>query len=143
MTDRVGKDGEPLTRSWSPSTCSSRCRTGTWNPSLGREFMGQHCALEPSVLDFEVKRYLGVHGQALSYKVVSGSGWRPAINVRRVQGDAFDLAEFDHAALDLGSLGLDPLAPVNARASRFAVQSFAYSLPSATVAATDQMRARH
>lgn len=87
----------------------------TWTPSLGREFMGHHCADEPSVLDFEVKRYLGLPGQALSYKVGERIWLEARENVRRAQGDTFDLAEFHRAALDLGSLGLDPLRAALAR----------------------------
>jgi len=87
----------------------------TWTPSLGREFMGQHCADEPSVLEFEVSRYLGLPGQATSYKVGERIWLEARDNVRRVKGDAFDLAEFHRAALDLGSLGLDPLRAALAR----------------------------
>jgi uncharacterized protein (DUF885 family) len=81
----------------------------TWTPRLGREFMGQHSTDEPAVLDFEVKRYLGWPGQAPSYKVGERIWLQARDDVRARQGDAFDLKAFHRAALDLGSLGLDPL----------------------------------
>ncbi|HEX8780653.1 MAG TPA: DUF885 domain-containing protein, partial [Nocardioides sp.] len=81
----------------------------TWTPALGREFMGQHSTDEPAVLDFEVKRYLGWPGQAPSYKVGERIWLQARDDVRASQGDAFDLKAFHRAALDLGSLGLDPL----------------------------------
>jgi len=80
----------------------------TWTPALGREFMGQHCSMEPAFLDFEVKRYLGWPGQAPSYKVGERIWLEAREDVRSRQGDAFDLKAFHRAALDLGSLGLDP-----------------------------------
>jgi len=81
----------------------------TWTPALGREFMGQHSTDDPAVLDFEVKRYLGWPGQAPSYKVGERIWLQARDDVRARHGDAFDLKAFHRAALDLGSLGLDPL----------------------------------
>jgi uncharacterized protein (DUF885 family) len=60
------------------------------------------------VLRFELKRYLGWPGQAPSYKVGERIWLECREDVRRAQGDAFDLKAFHRAALDLGSLGLDP-----------------------------------
>ncbi|GAB2754644.1 DUF885 domain-containing protein [Nocardioides salsibiostraticola] len=80
-----------------------------WTPALGREFMGQHCQMDDSFIDFEVKRYLGWPGQAPSYKVGERI-WLEARDAARARhGSAFDLKAFHRAALDLGSLGLDPL----------------------------------
>ena len=81
----------------------------TWTPALGREFMGQHSTDDPAVLDFEVKRYLGWPGQAPSYKVGERIWLQAREDVRARQGEDFDLRAFHRAALDLGSLGLDPL----------------------------------
>jgi len=81
----------------------------TWTPALGREFMGQHCQMEAAIIDFEVKRYLGWPGQAPSYKVGERIWLEARDEARARQGPAFDLKAFHRAALDLGSLGLDPL----------------------------------
>ena len=87
----------------------------TWTPQLGREFVGEHSWLEPAILDFEVKRYLGWPGQAPSYKVGERI-WLEARDQARAQaGATFDAKAFHRAALDLGPLGLDPLKSALAR----------------------------
>ncbi|MBA8802308.1 uncharacterized protein (DUF885 family) [Nocardioides ginsengisegetis] len=87
----------------------------TWTPALGREFMGEHCQMDPAFIDFEVKRYLGWPGQAPSYKVGERI-WLEARDAAKArQGSSFDLKAFHRAALDLGSLGLDPLTAALAR----------------------------
>ena len=60
-------------------------------------------------LRFELERYLGWPGQAISYKVGERIWLAAREDVRARQGDAFDLATFHRAALDLGAMGLDPL----------------------------------
>ncbi|WP_107772126.1 DUF885 domain-containing protein [Nocardioides sediminis] len=87
----------------------------TWTPELGREFLGEHSQIEPDVLDFEINRYLGWPGQAPSYKVGERIWLQARDDVRERQGDDFDLKAFHRAALDLGSLGLDPLRAALAR----------------------------
>ena len=87
----------------------------TWTPELGREFMGQHCQMDPAFIDFEVKRYLGWPGQAPSYKVGERIWLQARDEAKARQGDAFDLKEFHRQSLDLGSLGLDPLREALAR----------------------------
>ncbi|WP_110241706.1 DUF885 domain-containing protein [Nocardioides gilvus] len=80
-----------------------------WTPALGLEFMRQHSQMDDPTLVFEVNRYLGWPGQAPSYKVGERI-WLEARDEARVRaGDGFDLKEFHRRALDLGSLGLDPL----------------------------------
>ncbi|MER7557200.1 DUF885 domain-containing protein [Nocardioides sp. NPDC126508] len=80
-----------------------------WTPELGREFIGQHCLMEDAFLDFEVARYLGWPGQAPSYKVGERIWLQAREDARARAGAAFDMKTFHRAALDLGSLGLDPL----------------------------------
>jgi uncharacterized protein (DUF885 family) len=65
--------------------------------------------MDDEFIQFEVKRYLGLPGQAPSYKVGERIWLDARAGVRGRQGDAFDLKAFHRAALDLGSLGLDPL----------------------------------
>jgi len=87
----------------------------TWTPELGLEFMRQHCRMDDEVIQFEVKRYLGLPGQAPSYKVGERIWMESRAEVQERQGDDFDLKAFHRAALDLGSLGLDPLKAALAR----------------------------
>ncbi len=86
-----------------------------WNADLGLEFMRQHCRLGDAMIRFEVDRYLGWPGQAPSYKVGERIWLQAREEVRRRKGDSFDLKAFHRSALDLGSLGLDPLREALAR----------------------------
>ena len=61
------------------------------------------------VARFEVNRYLGWPGQAPSYKVGERIWLQARADAQARHGDAFDLKAFHRAALDLGSIGLDPL----------------------------------
>ena len=77
--------------------------------------MRQHVRLEDAVIRFELDRYLGWPGQAPSYKVGERIWLQARDEVRQRQGADFDLKQFHRAALDLGSLGLDPLREALAR----------------------------
>jgi uncharacterized protein (DUF885 family) len=81
----------------------------TWDHDRGLEFMHQHTRMSDAELAFEVKRYLGWPGQAPSYKVGERMWLQAREDTRARLGDAFDLRSFHRAALDLGSIGLDPL----------------------------------
>jgi uncharacterized protein (DUF885 family) len=81
----------------------------TWTPELGLEFMRLHCRMDDEFIQFEVKRYLGLPGQAPAYKVGERIWLEARAAVQQRQGDDFDLRTFHRAALDLGSLGLGPL----------------------------------
>ena len=87
----------------------------TWTPELGLEFMRQHCRMQDEFIQFELKRYLGWPGQAPSYKVGERIWLEARDEAKARKGDAFDLKEFHRQALDLGSLGLDPLKQALAR----------------------------
>jgi hypothetical protein len=80
-----------------------------WTPELGWEFMRAHCRVEDEQLKFELNRYLGWPGQAPSYKVGERIWLQARDDARARKGADFDLKAFHRAALDLGSLGLDPL----------------------------------
>jgi uncharacterized protein (DUF885 family) len=86
-----------------------------WTPELGWEFMRAHCRLPDENLRFELNRYLGWPGQAPSYKVGERIWLQARDDARARQGAAFDLKAFHRAALDLGSIGLDPLQAALAR----------------------------
>ena len=80
-----------------------------FNPDLGWEFLRAHSTVPEKQLRFELERYLGWPGQAISYKVGERIWLAAREDVRARQGDTFDLATFHRAALDLGAMGLDPL----------------------------------
>jgi hypothetical protein len=57
-----------------------------WTPELAREFFAAHSGREPAFIDSEIVRYLGMPGQAISYKLgerawLAGreAGWLSAI----------------------------------------------------------------
>ena len=86
-----------------------------WTPALGLEFMRQHSRMDDAVIVFEVNRYLGWPGQAPSYKVGERIWLEAREEARARQGSEFDLKRFHRQALDLGSIGLDPLRAALAR----------------------------
>ena len=87
----------------------------TWNADLVFEFMRAHSRMDDGSLKFEVNRYLGWPGQAPSYKVGERIWLEARAEAEARAGSAFDLKAFHTAALDLGSLGLDPLKAALAR----------------------------
>ena len=86
-----------------------------WTPELGWEFLRAHCRMTDEVLRFEWKRYLGWPGQAPSYKVGERIWLQARDEARQRKGADFDLKAFHRDALNLGSLGLDPLRKALAR----------------------------
>ncbi len=86
-----------------------------WTPELGWEFLRAHCRVGDEMLRFELNRYLGWPGQAPSYKVGERIWLQARDDAKARQGAAFDLRRFHSDALDLGSLGLDPLRKALAR----------------------------
>ncbi len=89
----------------------------TWTPDHGLEFLRGHCRMDDAVIRFELNRYLGWPGQAPSYKVGERIWLQARDDARARLGDRFDLKAFHRAALDLGSLGLDPLQAALSRIS--------------------------
>jgi uncharacterized protein (DUF885 family) len=86
-----------------------------WTPELGWEFMRAHCRVPDENLRFELNRYLGWPGQAPSYKVGERIWMQAREDARARKGARFDLQAFHRDALNLGSLGLDPLRKALAR----------------------------
>lgn len=86
-----------------------------WTADLVLEFMRAHSRMDDGSLRFEVNRYLGWPGQAPSYKVGERIWLEARQEAQARAGSAFDLKAFHTAALDLGSLGLDPLKAALAR----------------------------
>lgn len=77
--------------------------------------MRAHCRVPDENLRFELNRYLGWPGQAPSYKVGERIWLQAREEAKARKGADFDLKEFHRQALDLGSLGLDPLRRALAR----------------------------
>lgn len=86
-----------------------------WTPDLVFEFMRIHSRMDDAMLRFEVLRYLGWPAQAPSYKVGERIWLEARADAQARHGADFDLRAFHRAALDLGSIGLDPLQASLAR----------------------------
>ncbi len=86
-----------------------------WTPELGWEFLRAHCRVPDELLRFELSRYLGWPGQAPSYKIGERIWLQARADAQARKGADFDLKTFHRDALDLGSIGLDPLRRALAR----------------------------
>jgi len=83
-----------------------------WTPELGREFFGLNSGRPADFLDSELVRYLGMPGQAISYKLGERAwleGRERARSAHAARGEVFDAKAWHMAALSQGSLGLDDL----------------------------------
>ena len=87
----------------------------TWDADRVLEFMLAHSRHEEGQVRFEVNRYLGWPGQAPSYKLGERIWLQARDDAKARAGSSWDLKAFHTAALDLGSLGLDPLKAALAR----------------------------
>jgi len=86
-----------------------------WTPELARAFLGENSGADLAFLDSELVRYLGLPGQAISYKLGERAWLEGRAAAQAARGDAFDLKAWHMAALSQGSLGLDDLAAELAR----------------------------
>ena len=80
-----------------------------WTPDLARAFLGEHSGADLAFLDSELVRYLGIPGQAISYKLGERAWLAGRAAARQARGAGFDLKAWHMAALSQGSLGLDDL----------------------------------
>jgi uncharacterized protein (DUF885 family) len=81
----------------------------TWDHDLAIEFGLLYAGQTEEFLRSEVVRYLGLPGQAISYKVGEREWLRAREGASKRLGVAFDLKAFHTAALDLGPLTLEML----------------------------------
>ncbi|HEV7726873.1 MAG TPA: DUF885 domain-containing protein [Modestobacter sp.] len=81
-----------------------------WTPELARAFFGEYCGRDSAFLDSELVRYLGMPGQAISYKLGERAWLAGRAAAQQARGAEFDLKAWHMAALSQGSLGLDDLA---------------------------------
>ncbi len=86
-----------------------------WTPELGLEFLLARTLNDPSNSRDEIDRYLGWPGQAPAYKVGERVWLEGRDAARARHGSAFDEKRFHASALNLGGMGLDPLAAELAR----------------------------
>ena len=77
-----------------------------WTPELGLEFIQQKSLFPPDFVTSEVSRYLGIPGQAISYKVGEREWLAARDESRQRMGPAFDLKKWHTRALSLGPMGL-------------------------------------
>jgi uncharacterized protein (DUF885 family) len=94
----------PVAPDWAPGAGQR------WTPELALEFFVAHSGRGPEFLESEVVRYLGMPGQAISYKLGERAWLAGRDAARTARGGSFDLKALHMAALSLGSLGLDDLA---------------------------------
>ncbi len=86
-----------------------------WTPELALPFVIERSRFPAAMMRSEVDRYLGMPGQAISYKVGEKVWLEARADAQRRHGDAFDLKAFHAHALDLGGMGLDLLREELAR----------------------------
>ena len=86
-----------------------------WTPALGDEFAKTRSHFPADFIASEIDRYLGLPGQAISYKVGERAWLAAREAARQSLGDAFDLRRFHREALALGPMGLGLLAQESAR----------------------------
>jgi uncharacterized protein (DUF885 family) len=83
-----------------------------WTPELGLEFLLTRTLTADQEAHDEIDRYLGWPGQAPAYKLGERIWLQARADAQARHGAAFDLKAFHTAALNLGSMGLDPLVDV-------------------------------
>ncbi len=81
----------------------------TWTPELALPFVIERSKFPADFMASEVDRYLGLPGQAISYKVGERVWLGARDDARARAGAGFDLKEFHRRALDLGPMGLAQL----------------------------------
>lgn len=86
-----------------------------WTPELALPFVIERSQFPADFMSSEVDRYLGLPGQAISYKVGERVWLRGRDDAGQRHGDTFDLKAFHAFALELGPMGLDQLAAELAR----------------------------
>ncbi len=82
---------------------------GEWTYDKAWQFLTAHANQGEAWLRFELNRYLGWPGQAPSYKIGERLWLALRDEVKRREGDDFDLKAFHRRALDIGGVPLDTL----------------------------------
>lgn len=79
-----------------------------WNPALAVQFLISHALLDPGFAASEVDRYLGLPGQAISYKVGERVWLELRAEAKDRLGADFNLRDWHMTALRAGHMGLGP-----------------------------------
>jgi uncharacterized protein (DUF885 family) len=87
-----------------------------WNAEIAWEILRAHSSWDERQLRSELRRCLGLPGQAPSYKLGERIWLQAREDARARARGAFSLKDFHARALSLGSIGLDPLREALARA---------------------------
>ena len=77
-----------------------------WTPELGLDFIKRKSHFPEDFVASEVSRYLGIPGQAISYKVGEREWLAAREESKQRLGSSFDLKEWHTRALSLGPMGL-------------------------------------
>ncbi len=77
-----------------------------WSPDLGNEMMNDYVHFPKEFTASEIDRYLGMPGQAISYKVGERVWLAARRSAQESQGSSFNLKEWHNKALRLGPMGL-------------------------------------
>ena len=80
-----------------------------WTSELGLPFLIERTGYSAEHLASEIDRYLGMPGQAISYKIGERVWLEGRDRARRRLGSDFDLKKFHQVVLDMGAMGLDQL----------------------------------
>jgi uncharacterized protein (DUF885 family) len=86
-----------------------------WTYDVAAAFLREHVSMEDAMRTDELHRYLGWPGQAPVYKIGERVFLTGRDEARRRHGAGFDLRAWHREVLDLGELGLGPLADELAR----------------------------
>jgi len=86
-----------------------------WNAEIAWEFLRAHSSWDERQLRSELRRCLGLPGQAPSYKLGERIWLQAREDAMARAGGAFRLKDFHAKALSLGAMGLDPLREALAR----------------------------
>lgn len=81
-----------------------------WTSDMAVPFLLERTGQPIEFLSSEVDRYLGMPGQAISYKVGERVWLEGRDRARRRLGSSFDLKHFHQVVLDMGAMGLDQLS---------------------------------
>lgn len=81
-----------------------------WTAESAADLLVSHALLEREFAKSEVDRYLGIAGQAISYKVGERVWMNSREEAKKRLGANFSLKKFHAYALHLGPMGLDPFA---------------------------------
>jgi uncharacterized protein (DUF885 family) len=81
-----------------------------WTPDVALSFVLERSRFPEDFMRSEVDRYLGIPGQAISYKLGERAWLAGRAAAQAARGAGFDLKAWHMAALSQGSLGLDDLA---------------------------------